>query len=137
MNARVCAYMLSALLVFSSASCASIFSGGRDTITVNSMEPGTNIFVDGALRGKDNASVDVKRGNKHVIRVEKEGFQTITAETGESLDGLMFLGIFIDFGIISIPIDLISGAAWKADPTMYTVTPLSISKPVPAPAPSN
>ncbi|MFN0007031.1 MAG: PEGA domain-containing protein [Planctomycetota bacterium] len=115
------------------SSCASIFSGGRDTITINSLEPGTRVFVDGALRGEDCVSVDVKRGKKHVIRVEKKGCQTVTEETGESLDGCMFLGILIDWGIISIPVDLISGSAWKTEPTEYTVTPLPLRKPAPDP----
>jgi hypothetical protein len=120
---------LAVLLALTSVSCAAIFSGGRDTITVNSIEPGTRIFVDGTLRGENCASVDVKRGKKHVIRVEKEGFQPVTTETGESLDGRMFLGILIDWGIISIPVDLLSGSAWQTEPTMYTVTPLAIYKP--------
>lgn len=114
-------------LIFSS--CASIFSGGRDTITINSIEPGTKIFVDGAFQGENSVSVDVKRGKKHVIRVEKEGCQTVSEQTGEALDGSMFLGILIDWGIITIPVDLISGSAWKTEPTEYTVTPLPIRKP--------
>jgi len=116
-------------LSFLVSSCATLFSGGRDTVTVNSMEPGTSIFIDGVLRGRDTASADVKRGKKHTIRVEKAGFQPVTVETSESFDGLSLLGIFIDFGIITIPIDLLAGGAWKTEPTMYTVTPLLPAKP--------
>src|SRR4051812_48889572 len=114
----------SCLILVPLCSCATIFSGGRDTISVNSTEPGTMIYVDGALRGRDSASADVKRGKPHQIRVEKEGFQPVTIETGESFDGLSFLGILIDFGIITIPIDLLAGGAWKTNPTSYTVNPL-------------
>jgi hypothetical protein len=87
------------------------------------VEPGTKIYIDGALRGVDSASADVKRGKRHQIKVEKEGFQTVTAETSESWDALSLLGILIDLGIITIPLDFLIGGSWKTSPTLYTVTP--------------
>ncbi len=107
-------------------SCASIIHGTHDTVTVNSLEKGTTIYIDGVARGTDTATADVRRGKPHTIKVEKDGFQPVTIETTEEFDPTTLLGIFIDFGIISIPVDLISGAAWKQAPTAYTVTPLRL-----------
>jgi hypothetical protein len=112
------------LLVLACTGCASIIKGNNENITINSLETGTVIYVDGAARGKDSAFVNVKKGPLHNIRVEKEGCQPVTGETGKSFDATSLLGIFIDFGLISIPIDLISGAAWKVEPTTYTLTPI-------------
>ncbi len=114
--------MLFAILTLSG--CAGLIKGNNDNITVNSLEKGTTIFVNGAPRGADSAMVNVKKGKPHILRAEKEGCQTVTAETGESFDAVSLLGILIDFGILTIPIDLISGAAWKIEPTTYTLTPI-------------
>ncbi|WP_067521926.1 hypothetical protein [Endozoicomonas ascidiicola] len=104
--------------------CASVIKGTQDTVTVNSLERGTTIYVDGVRRGIDDAVAQVGRGNPHTIKVTKEGCEDIIIETGESFDATTLLGFFVDFGLISIPIDLISGAAWKTSPTLYTVTPM-------------
>jgi len=110
--------------VFWLSACATIIRGGHDTLTVNSLEKGSVIYVDGVPRGKEHAQLEVERGNTHTILVKKEGCQDVTAQTGESFDAVSLLGVFIDFGIISIPVDLISGSAWKTKPKTYTVTPI-------------
>ena len=111
-------------IILMSSGCASILHGNNDNISVNSLEKGTTIYVDGAARGLDSTVVNVKKGKPHLLRVEKEGCQAITAQTSESYDPTSLLGILLDFGLISMPIDFISGAAWKVSPTTYTLTPI-------------
>jgi hypothetical protein len=115
---------IAVISIMTLTSCANIIHGTSDQITLNSLEKDTTIYVDGTPRGRDNATVDVKRGNKHTIRATKKGCQDISAETVEKFDATSLLGILIDFGIITIPIDLISGAAWKTEPTTYTISPI-------------
>jgi hypothetical protein len=103
--------------------CASIFSGNSDEISVNSLEDDSIIYVNGTPRGKDSVLVQVDRGQKHSIVAKKEGCQDSMAETGRSFDARSLLGVFIDFGIISIPVDFAIGGAMATDPTAYTVTP--------------
>lgn len=112
------------LLATLATGCATVIKGTNDDVSINSLEDGTIIYVDGAARGKDTAFVNLAKGEEYIIRAEKEGCKPVTATTGESFDPTSLLGIFIDFGIITIPIDLISGAAWKIQPTTYTVTPI-------------
>lgn len=112
------------LAVASLSGCASIIKGNSEKITVNSLEQDTVIWVDGAPRGKDAVSVDIKKGNPVTIKASKQGCQDVSVQTTESFDATSLLGILIDFGIITIPIDLISGAAWKPSPTTYTVSPI-------------
>lgn len=112
------------LAVASLSGCASIIKGNSEKITVNSLEQDTVIWVDGAPRGKDAVSVDIKKGNPVTIKASKQGCQDVSVQTTESFDATSLLGILIDLGIITIPIDLISGAAWKPSPTTYTVSPI-------------
>jgi hypothetical protein len=117
-------------------SCASIISGSHDTISVTSTEKGTAIYVDGVLRGTDSVQAEVKRGSRHTIRGEKEGCQTVTFETSESWDATSLLGVLIDFGIVTVPLDFLIVGCWKTSPTLYTVSPVRVSSP-PAPAPAS
>jgi hypothetical protein len=104
--------------------CASILHGTHDDIIVNSLEKGSTIYVNDVARGIDMIVVDVKKGKPHQLRAEKEGCQSVTATTGEKFDVATLAGIGLDLGIFSIPIDLISGAAWRVAPRGYTLTPV-------------
>jgi hypothetical protein len=113
-----------ALFTLLFSGCATVIKGTNDDVSINSLEDNTVIYVNGVARGKDTAFVNLSKGKEYTIRAEKEGCQAATATTGESFDATSLLGILIDFGIITIPIDLISGAAWKIQPSTYTVTPI-------------
>ncbi len=126
MNFRLVSLVASIALL---SGCSSIIKGTNDTITVNSIERGTTLYVDGAARGLDTASVSLKKGKTYSLRAEKEGCESTTSTTTESFDPTSLLGIFIDFGLISIPVDMISGAAWKIEPTTYTLTPVCSKTP--------
>ena len=108
--------------------CSTVIKGTSETITVNSLERGTVISVDGARRGLDSALVSVKKGKTYNIKAEKEGCETVTATTTETFDPTSLLGILVDLGLFTIPTDLISGAAWKAEPSTYTLTPICKTK---------
>ncbi|WNC73101.1 hypothetical protein RGQ13_03700 [Thalassotalea psychrophila] len=120
MKKLVCALTASLFL----SGCAGIINGTSDNITITSVEPGTRIYVDGVKRGIDDALVQIDRGETHTIKVVKKGCEPVIIETGDKFDATSLLGILLDWGVISIPVDLISGAAWKAYPTIYTVSPI-------------
>ena len=107
-----------------STGCASIMRGTSDTITITSLEEGTVIYVDDIPRGKNQAMAEVSRGEEHTIKATKEGCQTMVLQTGKKFDMTSLLGILIDWEIITIPVDLVSGAAWKTHPKIYTLTPI-------------
>lgn len=116
--------VMAAAVLASMTGCATVMKGSHDTVTVNSLEKGTTIYIDGAPRGLDIAQAQVKRGKTSEIRAAKEGCKDVSVSTTESFDAVVLLGILIDYGIITIPTDLISGNAWKVSPTAYTVTPI-------------
>ena len=103
--------------------CASIIKGSEEQITVVS-DKDVVIYVDGVKYGTESAIAKIKKGKTHTVTVKKEGCEAVSIETGEKFDMTSLLGILIDFGIISIPIDLMTGAAWKVEPTMYNVRPV-------------
>lgn len=115
---------LSALITVFSTGCSTLIHGTSDTVTINSTEDETTIYVNSAPRGKNAATVDLKRGEDYVIRTSKKGCQDVMTPVTATFDPTSLLGILIDFGIITIPIDLISGAAWKFSPRTYTLTPI-------------
>ena len=121
---RTLTLLLTAALALLSSGCASIMRGTSDTITITSLEEGTVIYVDDIPRGKNQAMAEVSRGEEHTIKATKDGCQAMVVQTGKKFDMTSLLGILIDWGIITIPIDLVSGAAWKTHPKIYTVTPI-------------
>lgn len=116
-------FLIAACLMLSLTSCASIIKGTEEQINIVSDE-GVVIYVDGVKYGTEGAIARIKKGKTHSITVKKEGCDSVTIETGETFDITSLLGILIDFGIITIPIDLMTGAAWKVEPTMYNVRPI-------------
>ncbi len=108
--------------------CSSIIHGGHDTVTINSLEKGATIYVDNIPRGADIIQVDLERGEAHTVRASKDGCTDTMVPVTDKFDPTSLLGIFLDFGIISLPVDFISGSAWKIAPRTYTVTPICKAK---------
>lgn len=103
--------------------CAGIMSGGSDRVTVASSEPGSRIYIDGQYIGIDRIRTDLDRGDDYEIKVTKKGCKTAYQTTDTSLDGWIWANLLIDWGIISIPTDLISGNAFELEKSEYRVTP--------------
>jgi hypothetical protein len=64
------------LPVFLMNSCALLFNGTRQNVSVKSMTEGSKIYIDGDFVGKDMVSVKLKRGDNHNVVIKKEGYKT-------------------------------------------------------------
>lgn len=104
--------------------CAGIINGTSDNITVRSANPDATLYVDGMKMGKDTVMFNQKRGKKTIIEAKAPECSTGTVHTDWRFDGTSLLGIFIDFGIFTIPIDFATGGAMAAEQTIYTVNPI-------------
>ncbi len=115
-----------AVLVSSSLSgCAAMFHGTTQQVSVRSNVPGTELFVNEAYVGKDNGVTTFQKRKNYMITARKAGCTDTTVPASKSFDVITLLGLFIDYGIISIL--LIDGAAtgaWQEfDQTSYVIDP--------------
>lgn len=112
-------------LVLTQLSCAAIFRGTTDTITVRSGEKGSVIYVNEMEQGQDQAVVQIPKDEVAKIRVSKPGCADRQAVVPTKFDPLSLLGILLDFGLISmLCVDyLATGAITRASQTNFIVTP--------------
>jgi hypothetical protein len=132
--------MMALVVLFESASCAYLFHGTSDQVTINSGDPNTTIFLDDQLIGRGNASATLERGKTYTIVGKDPGCTEATVTTGDKFDPTSLLGLFIDLGLISIlVIDMAAtDAAWKTYPLSYTVNPIcpAVASPSGSPPPA-
>jgi len=94
-------------------SCATIFSGTSDVITIRTKPVDAKIEIDEQAAGTSNNSITVKRkfADYRDVRLKAEGYETQEFKIRQKVDGLYWLGI-LGAGIPMI-IDIITGAAMK------------------------
>src|SRR5207245_6254430 len=65
-------------------SCATIFSGGSQEVSIKAMPDRAKIWVDGEMAGSGTARMKVKRCKEHVIEVKLEGYRNakVTSDKG-------------------------------------------------------
>ena len=118
---------LSVVLSFSMllTGCASMFNGSSQQVAIRSNVDGAEIYVNEAYLGKGNTVTTFKKKKKYTISARKEGCDSVSVPAPKSFDATTLLGLFIDFGIISIlVIDGIGTGAWNQfDQTSYVVDP--------------
>ena len=57
------------------SSCASILGGAEEVVTVNSLTPGTKIYIDGYFKGIDSTKVKLKTREDHNVTFKKQGYK--------------------------------------------------------------
>ena len=113
-------FLVPALAVLLSTGCASIVNGTNDSVTI-SAPADTAVYIDGRKAGTGDVTATLKRGKTYVISAQKDGCKSDNVETSTSFDKASLLGILIDFGIITIPLDFVIGGAREIDPKIYSV----------------
>lgn len=108
--------------------CASMFHGTNETIQVRSEEPDTRFFCGTREIGKGTVAITtIPKSNlgSLVLRAEKKGCNPKTVPIETKFDPTTLLGIFIDYGIVSILlIDwAANGAVVRAVQNDYILTP--------------
>jgi len=106
---------LSVTLLFSS--CATIFTGSKQTVQINSIPPGADIEVDGLSSGVTPAPVRLKKGfTGQTVMLKKAGFETKTFQPVTAFNPVAILNLL---GLIGWGIDAATGAMMKYDPKVY------------------
>lgn len=108
------------LLLSSFSSCALMFNGVRQDVSITSMTPDAKIYVDGNLEGTDAVSVKLRRKDNHTVMVKKENCKTETVQIDSNVQAgwIVFDALFNWFAFLT---DAPTGA-WKSfDKTKITV----------------
>ena len=124
MNKILSLSFLSMSLLFSS--CATVFTGTKQTISINSVPPGADVEVDGINRGVTPVAVKLKKGfNGQTVTLKKEGYDTKIFEPETTFNPVAIINLF---SIISWGIDAATGAMMKYDPKVYEIKLQSTKK---------
>lgn len=105
--------------------CAAMFHGTTEQVSINSSDPATELYVNGAYVGQGHAITTFQKRNDYVISARKEGCSEYFHPASKSFDAITLLGVLIDWGLISVL--LVDGAAtgaWQQfDQTSYIINP--------------
>lgn len=117
--------VVSLIVLFSLSGCAAMFHGTTQQVAIRSNVPGTDLYANEALIGKDNGVTTFHKNQNYFITARKVGCDATTVPASKSFDAITLLGIPLDLGLISVL--LIDGAAtgaWQQfDQTSFVVDP--------------
>ncbi|RBQ05326.1 PEGA domain-containing protein [Pedobacter miscanthi] len=109
---------VSATLLLSS--CATIFTGTKQTVQVNSNPPAATIEVDGVKAGITPMAVPLKKGfTGQTISLKLDGYETKTFQPQTTFNPVAVLNVI---GLFGFAIDAATGAMMKYDPAVYEFT---------------
>ena len=111
LNETIFSLLMLALL----SGCASIVSGTRQEVRVNSAPSGATVKVDDSISGRTPTTLTLSARQSHKVRIELAGYKPYEVTLTQKLNGWLFGNIFFG-GLIGIVIDLSDGAAYALSP---------------------
>lgn len=127
MKKKVFGILISLILLPTIFGCATIVSGGKQNISINS-NPSAAVAVDG-ISYTTPVVVELKRGQTHALTFTKEGYNPVTINLNKSFNP-WFVGNIVFGGIPGIIVDFITGAVYKIEPAVVNaiLTPAQIQE---------
>ncbi|RIV25033.1 PEGA domain-containing protein [Fibrisoma montanum] len=108
------------VLSISLTSCATIFSGNRQSVRVESVPAEARIEVNGIDYGTTPATISLKKSlDTPSILLRKDGYETKAFSPESTFNMVSILNIFFPAGFI---VDAVTGAIKKYDPINYNIT---------------
>ena len=108
-------YLLS-LAMFVCPGCATIISGNQQEVAITSIPRGATVTCDNGNIINTPGSVVLSTKKAHTLVASYPGCEPQQISLVKKMNNWIFADIIWDFGIITIPIDLISGAACELKP---------------------
>lgn len=100
-------------------SCATVFTGQRETVLIKSNPSGALIEVNGVERGTTPANIELKKGfNGQVITLSKEGYKKHDFTLSTTFNMVSIVNVLFLPGFI---VDAATGAMMKFDPVFYDI----------------
>ena len=103
------------------SACATIMHGTTQEISIASTPTGATVLVDGMKAGTTPFVADLKRKDKHVIRIELDGYQPFEMPISRATSGWVW-GNLVFGALPGLAIDAISGGLYKLKPETVTAT---------------
>jgi hypothetical protein len=111
--------LLGLALVVVLGSCATIFTGSTQKVTIDSEPQKATVRINGLEQGTTPATIKLKKSNDPpAIVLEKEGYDDATFYPDHTFNGVAVLNLFDWLGWL---IDFATGAMWKYSPSYYKV----------------
>lgn len=104
-----------ALFVMMLSGCASIISGTNQDITFDSNPQGAKVYLNGMIMGTTPFTFNAKKNKFNSLRVEKEGYASISRSVSKSYDPVALINVFWDLSTT----DVLTGAIVKYDENNY------------------
>ncbi|MFT4559737.1 MAG: PEGA domain-containing protein [Planctomycetales bacterium] len=125
-----------ALCAMTLPGCATIVNGTSQTVEIRSAPHGANVLVDGRNVGTTPMKTDLKRGQPHVVQVEKPGYLTESVMTTTKLNSATgWNALFGVAGGVAMIVDYSNGSSTDVAPNavnvdlVQKVTPQSAVRP--------
>jgi len=97
------------------SSCASIFKGSQQDITIDSNVKGADISINGKLIGRTPFSGKIKRESEARLQVSKEGYESKVIVLDTGIEPIWF-GNIISGGVFGSTTDYGTGAMYQYTP---------------------
>jgi hypothetical protein len=103
------------------SACATIMHGSSQELSVASTPTGARVLVDGSESGKTPFVANLRRKDKHVIRIEMDGYQPFEMPIVRETSGWVW-GNLVFGGIPGLAVDAITGGLYKLKPEEVNAT---------------
>ena len=103
----------------SMSSCATIFTGTKQRVSINSTPPDAKVQIDGIDRGRTPIVLKLKKGLEgQTISLQSDGYETKIIQPEMTFNGVAVLNFF---NLLFWGIDFATGAVSKYSPSFYNI----------------
>jgi hypothetical protein len=113
--------LAAAAIAVAAGGCATIMQGTNQELSVASTPSGARVLVDGTEMGRTPYVASLKRKDKHVVRIEMDGYQPFELPIARATSGWVW-GNIVFGGLPGLAIDAISGGLYKLKPEQVEAT---------------
>lgn len=101
--------------------CASIMQGTTQQVGIGSSPTGARVLVNGQALGTTPVNLDLARKEKHLVRIELDGYEPYELAMTRSVSGWV-VGNILFGGLIGLAVDAMSGGMYKLSPEQINAT---------------
>lgn len=97
------------------SNCATIIHGSKQQMIVTCEPRVASVFINGLAVGKTPLITKLNRKDRHLIKVELEGYEPYEVHIDRKLDGWI-LGNILFGGLIGVAVDIATGGMYRLSP---------------------